>query len=491
MNERPPVREPSLLDALIPLVTLVALIGGAILLFGPEAIYGPIPAALVICSMVAMLVIVRNGHSWDDAFAAANRALSSTTTAIFILLAVGALIGTWCLSGTIPTLVFYGISVLSADWYYAASALICGIIALCIGSAWTTAGTIGVGLVGIATMVGVSTSITAGAVISGAYFGDKLSPLSEATIMTAQMLELNVYDHIRHEAWTAVPAFVIAFLLFFLLGLRTSPVPDAETAVDLRNLDQFFNITIWNLLPLAGLVVLSIRKVPASVSLTGAALLAAVMAPFTQASIVHTFANAPGANLVEAGIRAAFRASATGFTISSGYQDVDQLLNRGGMYSMMLTLWLIMGAVTFGTLLDEFGLLRPLIDPLVRYARGTGTLFLAVFASALGLNIITGDPYVALMLPARAFRSEFVKRGIHRSALSRLCADSGPVTSPLVPWNSSGAFMSGVLGVSTWAYLPFCFFNIAAPLLSVLFGFTGFRIERLPPPEMLVEDPAG
>ena len=478
-----PVREPSLLDALIPLIALVVLIGGSIALFGLQALDGPIPAALVICSMIAMLVVFKNGHSVDEVQASANRAISSITTAIFILLSVGALIGTWCLSGTIPTLVYYGISVLSPAWYYAASTLICGIIALSIGSSWTTAGTIGVGLVGIAQMLGVSTAITAGAVISGAYLGDKLSPLSETTILTAQMVEVKVLDHIKRQVWTSVPAFLIGFALFFVLGLRTPPAAGIDTAVELKELDQVYRITFWNLVPLIVLVILSVRKAPPAMALMAAAIVAGVMAPFTQPDVVRTFANAPGASLAEAGLRAAWRAIARGFTIDSGYADIDRLLSRGGMYSMLLTLWLIMGAVTFGTVLDEFGLIRRLIDPMVRAAKSTGMLFVTVFASAFGLNIIAGDQYIALVLPARTFRAEFARRGIHPTALSRLCADAGTVTSPLVPWNSCGAFMGAVLGVSTWAYMPFCFFNIASPLLSVLYGFTGFKVERIPTQE--------
>jgi NhaC family Na+:H+ antiporter len=239
-----PVRDPSLLDALLPLVTLVVLIGGAILLFGLQALDGPIPAALVVCSMVAMLVAMKNGNTWDAVQEATNRAMESITGAIFILLAVGALIGTWCLSGTIPTLVYYGISVLSPAWYYAASTLICGIIAISIGSSWTTAGTIGVGLIGIAQMLGVSTSVTAGAVISGAYLGDKLSPLSETTIMTAQMVEVDVYEHIKRQAWTSVPAFLIGFILFFIIGLRTPSAVGVDTAVGLKELDQVYKINV-------------------------------------------------------------------------------------------------------------------------------------------------------------------------------------------------------------------------------------------------------
>src|SRR5215475_8404493 len=215
-----PVREPSLFDSILPLIVLVAVIGGAIALFGLDALDGPIPAGLMLCAMVAALVILKNGHPWEEIQKSGQRALTSITTAIFILLAVGALIGTWCLSGTIPTLVYYGFKILSPGWYYAASALICGVIAMSIGSSWTTAGTIGVGLVGISTMLGVSPAITAGAVISGAYLGDKLSPLSETTVLTAQLAEVDLRAHIRAMFWTAGPAFITALVVFTILGFR-------------------------------------------------------------------------------------------------------------------------------------------------------------------------------------------------------------------------------------------------------------------------------
>jgi len=254
-----------------------------------------------------------------------------------------------------------------------------------------------------------------------------------------------------------------------------------ETGIDLEALDQFFNISLLNLLALALLVFLSIKKVPASLSLMTAALFAAVMAPFTQPEVVRTLLDQPGLHPVLTGVYAGWNAIATGFSIDTGIGDVDRLLSRGGMYSMLLTLWLIMGAVTFGTLLDEFGLLKGLIDPMVKTAKGTGQLFLTVFATAFGLNIIAGDQYIALVLPARTYRAEFARRGIAPTMLSRLRADGGTVTSPLVPWNSCGAFMGAVLGVPTLLYLPFCFFNIASPLLSVLYGFTGFRLEKVEP----------
>jgi NhaC family Na+:H+ antiporter len=352
-----------------------------------------------------------------------------------------------------------------------------------IGSSWTTAGTIGVGLVGIAAMLGVSPGITAGAVISGAYLGDKLSPLSETTVLTAQLVGVDVHEHIKRQAWTSVPAFLIGFVLFLLVGLFWGPAAtDAgDTGTELTALGDIYWITPLNLLPLLLLIVLSVRKVPASLALTAAAVVAGVLGVLTQYGVVRTFVADPGLDPVRAGIKAVWQAMATGFSMDSGLGDVDRLLSRGGMDSMLPTLWLIIGAVTFGTLLEEFGLISRLIDPMVRAARGTGRLFLTVFATAFGLNVVAGDQYIALVLPAKVYRAEFARRDLAPANLSRLTADSGTVTSPLVPWNSCGAFMGAVLGVPTLVYLPFCFFNIASPLLSVTYGFTGFRVERVQP----------
>ncbi|MBO0517690.1 Na+/H+ antiporter NhaC family protein, partial [Streptomyces beijiangensis] len=288
-------------------------------------------------------------HSWAAVQRAGQGALSSITSAVFILLSVGALIGVWNLSGTIPTLVYYGIQVLSPSWYYAATALICGVIAMSIGSSWTTAGTIGVGLIGVADMVGVSTAITAGAVISGAYLGDKLSPLSETTVLTAQMVKVDVHEHIKRQAWTSVPAFVIAFVVFLVLGLvkGADVVNPVGEDIELAGLGEIYSITPLNLLPLVLLAVLSIRKVPATLALLCSTLFAGVLGAFLQPDVVRAFV--PGAgNIVVESLKGVWKAMANGFDIASGVPQIDALLSRGGMDSMLLTLWLIIGAVTFG-----------------------------------------------------------------------------------------------------------------------------------------------
>lgn len=489
-DDTPSIREPSLADALIPLLTLTVLIGSSLALFGMQALDGPIQTALVVCCMVAALIAMKNGHSWDSVQKSGQGALASITSAIFILLAVGALIGTWNLSGAIPTLVYYGIQALSPTWYYIASAVICGVIALSIGSSWTTAGTIGVGLVGIATMLEVSTAITAGAVISGAYLGDKLSPLSETTILSSQMVKVDVYTHIRNQAWTSVPAFLFAAVIFTLLGLGRVDAEgqtELQKVVELDSLNGIYRITVLNLLPLLLLVIMSIRKFPASLALLIAAIFAGVLGAFLQPEVYAGFVGENGVGIGSA-IKAVWQAMANGFHMESGVADVDRLLSRGGMSSMLHTLWLIMGAVTFGALLDEFGLIKRLINPLIYHAKSIGGLFLTVFASAFGLNVVAGDQYIALVLPTRIFRAEFEKRRLAPQNLSRLAADCGTVTSPLVPWNSCGAFMAAVLGVPTLLYLPFCLFNIASPILSVLYGYTGFKLAKLDNPQTIQPD---
>jgi NhaC family Na+:H+ antiporter len=478
-GDTPVVREPSLTDALVPLVLLALLIAGSLSLFGLDALDGPIQVAIFLCCAVVALIAMKNGHAFHAVEESSRGALASVSSAIFILLAVGALIGVWNLSGTIPTLVYYGIQILSPGWFYAAAALICGVVALSIGSSWTTAATIGVGLVGIAGLIGASPEITAGAVVSGAYLGDKTSPLSETTVLTAQMVGADVHEHIKRQVWTSVPAFGIAFVVFFVLGLTTSDtVPASETTSDLDKLNEVFNVTPLALLPLLLLGYLSIRKVPAYLALLASTVFAGVLGAFLQPDVYSHFVSGTGNAVVES-LKAIWLAMANGFSISSGIPDVDRLLSRGGMDSMLATIWLIFGAVAFGAMLEEFGMIARLVAPLFAMARSTGRLFLAVFVCGFGLNLVAGDQYIALVLPTRIFKAEFARRGLAPTNLSRLAADCGTVTSPLVPWNSCGAFMAATLGVATLLYLPYAVFCYASPVLSVLYGFTGFRIEKV------------
>lgn len=475
------IREPSLVDALIPLAVLAVLISAAVYLFGNDAMEGPLQVALIFSALTAALIVLKNGHSWEEVAEAGRKGVSSVVSAIFILFAIGALIGAWNMAGTIPTLVYYGIMVMNPDWFYPAAFLICALISFGIGSSWTTAGTIGVGLVGLSVMVGVSVPITAGAVISGAYVGEKMSPLSETAILAAQLTDTPIHTHLRAQAWSSIPALLIALTGFILFGALdgTSGASDALIDSELAALSQLFSITPWTLLPVVLLVALSALKVPASLAIASSALAAAILAPFLQSDAVLRFVNAPDLPPIVAHIKAGWQVMATGFEARSGIEQVDSLLSRGGMASMLLTIWLILGALVFGSLLDEFGLLLKLVTPLISRAKTTGSLVATVVGSALGLNVVAGDQYVAVVLPARIFSAEFKKRGLASSNLSRAVADGGSVTSPLIPWNSCGAYMAAVLGVPVLVYLPFCLFNIASPLMTLLIGVTGWRVVKL------------
>jgi NhaC family Na+:H+ antiporter len=295
---------------------------------------------------------------------------------------------------------------------------------------------------------------------------------------------VDLYRHIRTQVWTSVPAFGLACIAFLLLGIFDPAVHDTVgTTTELSKLDQIYHITPLNLLPLVLLVVMSVKKVPASLALMFSALFAGILGAFLQRDVYRGFLEHLGSTKgpVVGSIQAIWQAIANGFGINSGIAEIDRLLSRGGMASMLPTLWLIMGAVTFGMLLEEFGLINRLIDPLIARAGSTGALFLSVFGCGIGLNIVAGDQYIALVLPSRVFRAEFAHRGLAPENLSRLAADSGTVTSPLVPWNSCGAFMGAVLGVATLRYAPYAVFCWASPLLSVIYGFTGFRIVRTAP----------
>jgi NhaC family Na+:H+ antiporter len=481
-EERQP-RAPSLVDALLPIVVLIGLISLTIGLFGVDATEGPLQVALLISAAFASLIALKNGYTVAAVADAAIGGVTSALGAVFILLAVGALIGTWNMAGTIPTIVYYGIGLLSPTWFYLASAAICALVGMVTGSSWTTAGTLGVAFVGMAKVLGLSDEVAAGAVICGAYFGDKMTPLSETTILVPRLVGggLTVGEHVRNMFWTAGPALGISLVLFLVIGLNAEPSGALSTETAQDALEGAFNISWVSLLPLVLLVVFSIRKVPPFLAILGSALFAGILAPFTQWEAVKGFVNEPDLGPVTTGIKALFASMATGFVSATGYPKIDELFSRGGMASLLTTVWLVLGALAFAAIVEHAGFLNRLLTPIVSRARTRGRLILAVNTSGIGLNVIAGDQYVADVLPSRMFREEFARRGLAPQVLSRAVEDSGTVTSVLVPWNTCGAYISGVLGVPTGAYLPYCFFNILSPVLDVLYGFLGFKTPALQP----------
>jgi NhaC family Na+:H+ antiporter len=474
------VRPPSLAMSLLAIGILVVLISTTVLIFGTDATGGPLQVALLTSAVLAGLLALRLGLRVAQISDAVVGGISSAMSAIFILLAVGALIGTWNMAGTIPTVVYYGLGILTEAWFYVSTVVICGLVGLVIGSSWTTAATLGVAFVALAPLLGANPVIAAGAVICGAYFGDKMTPLSETTVLVPSMVGgVTVNQHVSAMIWSSGPAILITIVLFAVLGLASPPAATGfDTAQAQQTLAAEFNITPLNLLPLALLIVFSVRRLPPFLSIFSCALFAGILAWFTQPQAVQAFVG-EAAGIVT-NIKALYSAMANGFVSNTGVEQIDSLFSRGGMSSMLTTIWLILGALSYASIVERAGFLNRLIEPLVERAKSTGALIASVVFTAIGLNILAGDRYVAIVMPSRVYRLEFARRGIAPRVLSRTVEDAGTVTSPLVPWNSCGAYMAGVLGVPTISYLPYCFFNLLSPLIALIYGFTGFRIERIP-----------
>jgi len=467
-------RKPSLIDALIPCIALIVLLALSYALYGNESSAGPNQIALLFCGIVAAGIAYKNGVEWTGLRNAAVDGIATGLPAIMILLAVGALIGAWAMSGTIVTMVYYGLQILSPSYFYATVALVCAVIAFSIGSSWTVAGTVGIGLMGVAASMGLSPGITAGAIISGAYFGDKASPLSDTVNLAAATTGADVYDHIRESLWTSIPALALAIVIFMLFGESG----EFDASPQLAELQNRATVSLWAFLPLGIVLGLSLARFPAFVTIFIGALAGAILAVILDPARVVAFAAAPDLPPALALLKGAWSALATGFVGHTGNAAIDTILTRGGMSSMMTTVWLILSALTFGAIMERAGLLNRLIDPLVERLKSVAGLVTALVASCIGANVVTSDQYIAIALPGRLFGPAFAKRGLAPVMLSRSVGDSATVTSPLIPWNSCGAYMAAALGVPTALYAGFCFFNILNPILTIVFTVLGFRIVR-------------
>ena len=473
-------KSPALFDALIPIAVLVMMLALSVYLFGSDSSYGPNQIVLTLAAAVAAIVAIKNGHKWFEIQKAMIAGISTAMVAILILLAVGALIGTWLMAGTVPSLIYYGMQILSPQWFFAATCLICSVAALATGSSWTVAGTLGVALIGVSMGLGLSPAITAGAIISGAYFGDKMSPLSDTTNLAPAVVETDIFSHIRHMAWTTGPSYTVAIFLFAVVGLGTDSTSDSLALQQLmETLEQNFNISAFALLPLIVVLYMAYKKIPPLPTILFGALLGGVMAVILQPEVVLRFADSPDLSRGIAMTKGVWLALSNGFVSTTGVAEVDDLLTRGGMSSMLVTIWLIITALAFGAVLEHAGMLQRLIDGALKRAKTTGSLIMTVVLSCIGINIVAADQYIAIVLPGKMYRAEFARRKLDPKNLSRVIEDAGTLTSPLVPWNTCGAYMAATLGVATLAYLPFVFFNLINPVVSIIYGFTGFTIVKI------------
>lgn len=481
MSELIQPKVPSMLDSMIPLIALVIMLTASVQLFGDNSSFGPNQIALLLAMGVAILIGLKNKHTWASIEKAIINGISISLGAILILLAVGALIGTWLLSGTVPTMVYYGLKIIDPSWFYAATCLVCGIVAMSIGSSWTTAATVGVAFIGIANGFDMSTAVTAGAVISGAYFGDKLSPLSETTNLAPAVAGTELFAHIRYMLWTTIPSISIALILFLFIGFNHSStnVGSTESIQTLTTiLESTYNISVVNLIPLAVLLFLAFKKMPAFPAVAIGAIIGAVWAAVFQQELILSMAK-EGLNGAQATLTVVWTAFFDGVVVKTGNSEIDELLSRGGMSSMLNTIWLVMCALSFGAVLEHLGMLKRFVDSILKAAKSTGSLITSTVATCIGTNLITADQYMAIVMPGRMYKEEYKRRGLHPTVLSRTLEDSGTITSPLIPWNTCGAFMFGALALTSYDYIYYCFFNLINPVLAIIYGYMGYKIKYL------------
>lgn len=463
-------RSPSLLDALLPIGVLVVLLSLSVYLFGDSSSSGPNQIALMSAAFVAGLVGLKNGLRWAEIEEGILAGIHMAMKANLILLAVGALIGTWILAGTVPTMIWLGLKLISAEYFYVTSCLICALTALSIGSSWTVAGTLGIGLMGVAAGLGLDPAITAGAIISGAYFGDKLSPLSDTTNLAPAAAGADLFAHIRNMLRTTTPALLIALAIFFALGQQAGASHDTGRIAEvLAALETQFRLGWHLLLPVAFLLFLAMRQWAAFPAVFLAALLGAVFAVVFQPEVMSRLAD-PAAGVL-APLKTVWSALFAGYESASGNAELDGLLSKGGMGSMLTTVWLIICAMCFGGVLERLGLLQRLLQSALRLVRSDSGLVASTITTSIGTNVITADQYIALVLPGRMYRAEYEKRGLAPTSLSRALEDGGTLTSVLVPWNTCGAYMAATLGVATLSYLPYCFFNLIMPVLAIVLAY--------------------
>ena len=467
-------REASVADALIGIGSTLALLTASVALFGSDSSAGANQIALVCGAAIAAGIGIKNGHRWKAIEQSIVDGIGTAMPAVLILLSVGSLIGAWMISGTVPTLIYYGLLVLDPGLFYAACCLLCAITALAIGSSWTVAGTLGIALVGIAAALGQSVEITAGAIISGAYFGDKMSPLSDTTNLAPAVTGIDIFTHIRHMTWTTAPSLAAALAIFLFIGGSADADQAGDLDATLALLQAHFNISALHLLPVALVVGLAVRKTPAVATILAGALAGVLFALAFQRPAILAMADGSGIGAIA---RTLWTVLFDGYAASTGDANLDSLLSRGGMSSMLTTVWLVIAAMTFGAALERAGVLQVLLRGLVKLGRSAGSLIAASGGTCFGINVLAADQFMSIVLTGRMFRDEYLRRGLHEKNLARVVEDTGTITSPLVPWNTCGAYMAATLGVPTLAYLPFCFFNLINPLVSMAYGVTGFKIE--------------
>ncbi len=470
-------RESSLFEAIIPLLVLIFLLSFNVLFF-EDTLAGSNQIALLLAASIATIIAYRLGLTWDTIKKKIVGTIGSAMPSMLILLLIGSLAGTWMISGIVPAMIYYGLDIISPKMFLFTAVIVSAIVSLATGSSWSTIATIGVALLGIGKAIGINEAVVAGAIISGAYFGDKMSPLSDTTNLAPAMAGTDLFTHIRYMAFTTVPSILIALVIFLFIGFNidfsSSVVDVADVKVAIEG--TFSTNPLLFLVPII-LFTIIIMKVPPLPALMVGTLLGGVAAIIFQPQII-TAISGEVANYWKASYITLMQSMFGDISLTTNNPDVNELLSTSGMRGMLDTIWLILSAMVFGGVMESAGLLKRITKPIVKMAKSTGSIVASTAATCIFFNTTASDQYISLVVPGRMFRKTFEDKGLKPEVLSRTLEDSGTVTSVLIPWNTCGATQSRILGVSTFDYFPYAFFNIISPFMTILFAYLNIKIRR-------------
>ena len=474
-------KTPNLLEALLPIICLIILLTINVLVF-EDTLAGSNQIALLLAATVGGIVVWRNGHKWEKIRKQVVKTIGSAMPSMLILLLIGSLAGTWMVSGVVPAMIYYGLDLISPKMFLFTAVVVSGLVSVSTGSSWSTIATIGVALLGIGKAIGIQEPIIAGAIISGAYFGDKMSPLSDTTNLAPAMAGTDLFTHIRYMIYTTAPSMIITLILFLVIGFNynfgesLTDVSQVKEAIGLA-----FNTTPWLFLVPLILFVIIILKVPPIPSLMIGTLLGGLFAVLFQPDVIREIAGS-GMSYAKASYIGFMQAMFGDVSLSTQNESVNRLLNTTGMRGMLDTIWLILSAMVFGGVMEAGGLLSRITSPIMKVAKSTGALVTSTVGTCIFFNATASDQYISIVVPGRMYRKAFEEKGLKPEVLSRTLEDSGTVTSVLIPWNTGGATQARVLGVATLDYLPYCFFNIISPFMSILFAYLNIKIRRIAKP---------
>lgn len=474
-----PIKIPSPLLSLVPILVLVTLLFVTIRIFGSDALSGG--SQVVLLTATAVCCLIAMGYSkvrWKAIELAMINNISGVATALIILLIIGALSGSWMISGVVPTLIYYGMQIIHPSFFLASTCVICAIVSVMTGSSWTTIATIGIALLGIGQAQGFDDGWIAGAIVSGAYFGDKISPLSDTTILASSVTDTPLFKHIKYMMITTVPSIVITLVIFTVAGLTHEAIASDQIAMYSVSLKETFDISLWLLIVPIITGILIAKRIPSIITLFISTALAGIFALIFQPHLLQEISGLPIENMQSQfkGLIMTFYGSTQ---IQTGNPDLNELVSTRGMSGMMNTIWLIICAMCFGGAMTASGMLGSITSVFIRFMKRTVGLVASTVASGLFLNICTADQYISIILTGNMFKDIYQKKGYESRLLSRTTEDSVTVTSVLIPWNTCGMTQATILGVATLTYLPYCFFNLISPLMSITVAAIGYKIKRI------------